>query len=40
MSKNIPVGTITVALFNSVLALVYAAAAFTHPRDLWLVPLS
>jgi hypothetical protein len=40
MNKNIPVGTIAVALFNSVLALVYVAAAFTHPRDLWLVPIS
>jgi uncharacterized membrane protein YfcA len=40
MSKNIPRSTIAVALFNSALALVYAAAAFTHPRDLWLVPIS
>jgi hypothetical protein len=40
MSKNVPLGTIAVALFNSALALVYAKAAYTHPADLWLVPIS
>jgi hypothetical protein len=40
MSKNVPLGTIAVALFNSALALLYAKAAFAHPTDLWLVPVS
>jgi hypothetical protein len=40
MSKNFPLGTLAVALFNCALALLYASAAFTHPRDLWLVPIS
>jgi len=40
MSKNVPLGTIAVALFNSALALLYAKAAYTHPTDLWLVPIS
>ncbi len=40
MNKNVPLGTIAVALFNSAMALLYAAAAFTHPADLWLVPIS
>ena len=40
MSRNVPLGTIAVALFNSALALLYARAAFTHPTDLWLVPIS
>jgi hypothetical protein len=40
MSKNIPIGVVAVALFNFAMALLYAAAGFTHPRDLWLVPIS
>ena len=40
MSKNVPLGTIAVALFNSALALLYDKAAYTHPTDLWLVPIS
>ena len=40
MSKNLPLGTLAVALFNFAMALLYAAAGFTHPRDLWLVPIS
>jgi hypothetical protein len=40
MSKNIPIGVIAVAFFNFAMALLYAAAGFTHPRDLWLVPIS
>jgi len=40
MSKNLPFVTLAVALFDIALGLLYATAAFTHPRDLWLVPLS
>jgi ABC-type uncharacterized transport system permease subunit len=40
MSKNIPIGVIAAALFNFAMALLYAAAGFTHPRDLWLAAIS
>jgi hypothetical protein len=40
MRKNVPLVTIAVALLNSALALLYAKAAYTHPTDLWLVPIS
>lgn len=40
MIKNLPLGTIAIALLAPVIALMYVAAARTHPTDPWLIPIA